>query len=494
MDAFLTPFVEKMNLLLQDGINTKRSGRIINVKVLTLCCCVDTVARAEMQCIVGHNGYNCCSWCLIQGENVNGTVKFPIPDDIPRDRTERHYKKCYTLYAKGNKKSNVEGIKGISPLVNLISFRMVWGFVPDYMHCVLQGVTKRWIRLWMNNVDKQYYIGDPKNIGRIDDRMKRIRPPTLLKRLPFLMKNSKDMRKARELENWLLFYSVPVLSGILPGEILKHWKLLVSAMHLLLQDSVPVDTIHEDELLLIEFVCKTQLIYVKGEMTYNVHQLLHLAESVRKWGPLWSHTAFPFENAIGVLKRVVKGARGIPHQVTRSLELKSSREIMMSSGFCGSEVVDFCESITVRDVNKSYRLAEGTFFGKPSDYFDSVDGLQENQTYTQHRKVIRNDVIYERFVDGDTRRFDNSYVELNNGDFAHLMNILLCKETSECHVIIKILNCHAVEGLRHLRIITGIQPEVACKFSMVKNVAIFIDVLSEQYVASVPSCHYKMNL
>ncbi|XP_043469590.1 uncharacterized protein LOC122503198 [Leptopilina heterotoma] len=42
-------------------------------------------------------------------------------------------------------------------------------------------------------------------------------------------------------------------------------------------------------------------------MTFNVHLLLHLAESVYNWGPLWAHSAFAFESGNGqLLKNVNK--------------------------------------------------------------------------------------------------------------------------------------------------------------------------------------------
>ncbi len=41
-------------------------------------------------------------------------------------------------------------------------------------------------------------------------------------------------------------------------------------------------------------------------MTLNVHSLLHLSKSVVNWGPLWSHSAFMFEDFNGYLLKQVK--------------------------------------------------------------------------------------------------------------------------------------------------------------------------------------------
>ena len=40
-------------------------------------------------------------------------------------------------------------------------------------------------------------------------------------------------------------------------------------------------------------------------MTFNIHSLLHVVESVRKNGPLWSNSAFPLEGNIYHLKKNV---------------------------------------------------------------------------------------------------------------------------------------------------------------------------------------------
>ena len=36
---------------------------------------------------------------------------------------------------------------------------------------------------------------------------------------------------------------------------------------------------------------------------YNVHGLIHIAEDVKRFGPLDSYSAFPFENYLGHLKQ-----------------------------------------------------------------------------------------------------------------------------------------------------------------------------------------------
>lgn len=71
---------------------------------------------------------------------------------------------------------------------------------------------------------------------------------------------------------------------------------------------------------LVTFVVKFQLYYGKEAMTYNVHLLLHLCQSVENYGPLWAHNTFPFENANRLLlKNKHSPARIIPQFTKRIL-------------------------------------------------------------------------------------------------------------------------------------------------------------------------------
>ena len=45
-----------------------------------------------------------------------------------------------------------------------------------------------------------------------------------------------------QLREWVLFFSLAVLSGKLPRDYLKHFSLLIAALHILLADTIsPVD-------------------------------------------------------------------------------------------------------------------------------------------------------------------------------------------------------------------------------------------------------------
>ena len=50
-------------------------------------------------------------------------------------------------------------------------------------------------------------------------------------------------------------------------------------------------------------------------MTMNVHLLLHLSDTVKRLGPLWGHSCFPFESLNGYLLTLFHGTTHVDKQV-----------------------------------------------------------------------------------------------------------------------------------------------------------------------------------
>jgi len=49
-----------------------------------------------------------------------------------------------------------------------------------------------------------------------------------------------------------------------------------------------------------------KVLYGEGMLVYNVHGLIHLAGDVRRFGTLDKFSAFPFENALKRIKKLVR--------------------------------------------------------------------------------------------------------------------------------------------------------------------------------------------
>ena len=60
---------------------------------------------------------------------------------------------------------------------------------------------------------------------------------------------------------------------------------------------------------LCQFVLLAKDVFGDEIAVYNLHNLVHLPDDVRKFGPLDGFSAFAFENFLGSLKRLVRSGR-----------------------------------------------------------------------------------------------------------------------------------------------------------------------------------------
>lgn len=136
--------------------------------------------------------------------------------------------------------------------------------------------------------------------------------------------------KAAEWRCWLLFYSLPCLADILPQAFHAHFTLLVKAVFVLLKDVVLEAEICSAEKFISSFVQQMTKLYGQNAITFNVHQLLHLAKATRMFGPLWCTSTFPFEDGIGRALQLVSAAKQVPVQIAeRCIMHQACRTVSM---------------------------------------------------------------------------------------------------------------------------------------------------------------------
>ena len=135
--------------------------------------------------------------------------------------------------------------------------------------------------LWFDtsNHDKPFYV-NKKSKNEIDKDLKQIFPPDYITRKP---RSIRDMSfwKASEIGYFILLYSPILLKKRLPEKYYQHYLLLVYATRLLLQNKVSNQEIDLAENLLHLYVRQFENLYGLKNCSFNVHQLLHMANYVR---------------------------------------------------------------------------------------------------------------------------------------------------------------------------------------------------------------------
>ena len=126
------------------------------------------------------------------------------------------------------------------------------------MHNILLGVVRQFARYWFNQRRKEYSLSK-EQIKEVDDYLKALKIHYQLGKLTRSITIKKDW-KAREWENWLLYYSAPIPSKVLPDKYSKYWLKLVEALYILLQSEITETELEKSNVLLREFYFRNGII------------------------------------------------------------------------------------------------------------------------------------------------------------------------------------------------------------------------------------------
>lgn len=286
---FLMPFVHEYQQIQQNGLEI--NGQIFTFKLN--CFITDTPARAFILNIKSHSGYFGCSKCICEGDYVERRVIFL--DSTCSLRTNESFRQ----------KQQPEHHHGSSVLENL-DVDMVDQFPLDYMHLVLLGVTKRILCLWFRG-NKAVRLTKSK-LEQLEELFVSTRGYVIsdFSRKPRSMQNL-DRWKATEFRLFLLYIGPVILRDILSKKAYNHFLALSVAIRILCSKSqIYYDYAHD---LLSYFVQKFGYYFGQENLSFNVHNLLHLTRDVKNHGPLDLFSAFKFESKFYRFKQVLQSSR-----------------------------------------------------------------------------------------------------------------------------------------------------------------------------------------
>lgn len=437
MTCYFKPFVSECSKLSQLGFEWQHptDTSLRHVKVHPLCCVCDAVARPLIQNFKQFNGVHGCGVCLhpgVQTKKGHGTARvYTCLDERPSDR---HHTSTVEIGEIAEREGRaILGIKGQSAVANLPKFDLIDGMVTDYMHCVLLGVCRQLVNLWMDsrNYSEPWYIGT--HVGLIDSHLLSIKPPSVIARVPRSVMERKFW-KAHEWEHWLLYYSLPVLKGILPEKYLCHWALLIEGISILLGTELTPEQLSHADAALVYFVGCVQSLYGKEQMTFNVHSLLHLGRSVAHWGPLWAHSAFMFEDFNGYLLKQVKSSQAVPQQICKRVLIARAfpRLAKQFLAHAPTEVQDFCKDMRTRK-QRVNRFTAATAIGLPqtrvisaSDQaaLHTVKDIPTNSPVNYYRRMAVNGEIIHGHTYNKAKQRNNSVVLLTDGSIFRISHFI----------------------------------------------------------------------
>jgi len=308
---FLNPFIDELVDLMKRGIIIEL-GNKVSVKLIGLCC--DAPAKKDLLGIKGHGGYNSCTKCTVHGRTIERRRTFTDLDCPMRTNND------FINWVDVNFRQSD------TPLVRIPDFDFVKSIILDYMHLVCLGVMRTMLLIWCNG-DLPHKLSR-KLIQVVSDFMTNNR-----RSLPMeFVRQPRDLKyllrfKATEYRSFLLYLGPVALKGVLTDEKYNNFLTLHVAISILLNPKscqMP-DLTEYARSLLRHFVQNFMNLYGKMFITHNFHGLIHLTDDVQYFGTILDSitldtiSAFPFENYLQTIKKMIKGNNKPLEQIGKRL-------------------------------------------------------------------------------------------------------------------------------------------------------------------------------
>jgi len=119
------------------------------------------------------------------------------------------------------------------------------------------------------------------------------------------------------------------------------------------------------EALLKHFVSIFECLYGKCFIFYNVHNLVHLCNDVRKYGPLDSFSAFRFENFLSSIKRQLrKSDKPLQQLWKRYMEIQLNSDDRLNIQEASVLSKKHCDGPIINSLNivEQYKVYNGSTF------------------------------------------------------------------------------------------------------------------------------------
>lgn len=291
LDEFLRYFVEEVSEL-ERGFYV--GNKLYNFRVR--CIVADAPARSYIKAIKSHNGYYGCERCYRKGKYASSRILYPFKSLEVFHTDESFLQRLHTKHHNDSQSSPLEQL----------NLGMVSQIPADYMHLCCLGVMKKILLMWKEGPLPHKIL--PRFANKISKRLQLMRKhtPREFNRKP---RSLDDLRnwKATEFRSFMLYYGPVVIMDIVTPKAFKHFMLFHTAMYVLISNAAFsrawVDFANG---LLVEFNETFSSVYSRDCMIYNVHMLKHLCLDSYIHGPLDRISAFPFENHMQQIKRLLR--------------------------------------------------------------------------------------------------------------------------------------------------------------------------------------------
>ena len=450
-NLLLDPLVSSI-MELREGIDVKIPNTEIplHVKGIIICGACDLPAKALFLNMNQYNGRFGCQKCKIEGQYLREYRVRVYPYEHLNLRTDEETR----VHAQQALNTGIAvcGVKGPTVLSSIVYNNMT-AITVDPMHCVFEGVVKKLMEFWFSSDFAQQPFSLMQYRNLVDRRLKSITPPSHVARLPRSISQHLSYWKAHEFQTWLYYYSIPCINDIMNERYFAHYLLLVLGISLLFQTSVsPQDIVIASQALHV-YVLRFEPLYGLRYMSNNLHQLLHLPEAVRQFGPLWTTSCFPMEDLNGRLKNLVHGSNSAQLQICSTLAMFLQLTSLKNEKLVeGRPAYEYCKTLDSKYGRiKRHFISDSVYIvGKctelreyPTEVLQILNETIEHVTRVFcYQKLLQKKVMYSTVEYTQSKRTNSSFAvyygssdEKRIGQIRRFVRIASCLCPALCHCV-----------------------------------------------------------
>lgn len=391
--SYLNPFVEELLRLLDTGLDI--NSHHIAIKIRCFIC--DTPARAFIKGVINFNGKFGCIKCTTKGTYSQVSKTMVFPDYNALKRTDALFRaKDYTNHQRSD-----------SPLIKLPINMIEDIIVADSLHLLELGVMKKLLKGWRTGCMSMKTKWSTSQKAEISKLLIDVRFPVEIHRRMRSL-NFISLWKGLEYRNFLNYAGIVVLKDYLPEKYYTHFLLLFCAVRICSVKSYS-HLLEIARSLFNDFLRDFKSLYGVEFMTSNIHNLCHVVDEVERFGPLPTISAYPFENCLHSLKKMVKPGPNplaqIANRITENMQTYE-HDVIPQQAWPVANTKSRQKCVDTKNTNESTLVSSQ--FTLKADFKDKWF-LTNDQTIVAFSKAVKTDSKY--FVEGQIVKTKSNFFE-----------------------------------------------------------------------------------
>lgn len=410
IQTLMKPIVKQLHRLATRGIDWKPDGvNEINSKLITLGFNVDSPVRCQMLNMAKWDSRAFgCTYCTHQGVRVAGSQRYPEVNlqGIPpfQDRTHDGMIASMIQAQRDDNIEDSQGHKGPTVLMLLEHLDLRDGQAVDDLHQDHEGAAQDITELLLTTPEARIdaRMAYETLVQAINAKLLKIKTPSRVSRKPRSILKRGNYNGS-EWRNWLIFYAIPCLLGLIKPEYLDILASLSHACYLLSQDSIEPEEVNAAERLLLRVATSFERKFGVGRLKYNLHVTTkHKATCTRTLGSPWSYSTYNFESLNRQIIAKVTSPKGAAMQVVTRVLLQMMVYAAQYDERLSEEV-----RLRVEDILNPYQLKRIRRIGPHMHLVGRGDqrapNIEEAAILARENIIARNIVVYKSFLKGNTR-------------------------------------------------------------------------------------------